>query len=141
MVVRKGPQIILGAATAMAILSTACTAATAGAVELSCTVDGAQYVGLPSDVCAAFQTEIDAALNITVKPVSAFSATGNGDAIDVSVRVLKRGGIVAQVNQRKNGTMHRFPEVAIDVMDRPLRLNDVETLAAEIAKQLSRDSA
>jgi TRAP-type C4-dicarboxylate transport system substrate-binding protein len=128
-------QLKTGSIFAMAILAaTACVPASAGSVELSCSVDGAHHIGSPAEICAAFQNEIHAALNRPVKTVEVFPASGIGDAVDVDVRVLKRGGVVAQVKQRKKGTTENFPEIAVDVMDRPLAMRDVEMLAREVAK-------
>jgi hypothetical protein len=128
-------QIRMGAASAVAILSAvACVPAEAGAVELSCSVDGAQYVGSAADICSAFQNKIDAALTAPTKLVGVFVKHGHKDAIDVDVQILKRGGVVARVKQRKSGTVESYPEIAIDVMDRPLGLRDVEMLAIEVAR-------
>jgi hypothetical protein len=115
----------------------ACMPAEAAAVELSCTVDGAKKIGSSEQICSAFRQKIDAAMPVQTKSVIAFAESGRGDAIDVDIRILKRGGIVAYVKQRKNGDLHSFPEIAIDVMDRPLGWPDVEVLAGEVAKLVS----
>jgi hypothetical protein len=118
----------------MAIFSAACAPAEAGAVELTCIVDGAQYVGSSGEICSAFKQKIDAALEVPTRQAKTFVVNGRSDAIAIDIRVLKRGGVVAKVKQRKNGSLQNFPEIAVDVMDRPLAMRDVETLANEVAR-------
>jgi hypothetical protein len=135
---RDDLSIKMRMAPVLAVLgATACMPAEAAAIELSCTVEGAKNIGTSEQVCSAFRQKIDASMPARTKSVIAFSDTGRADAIDVDIRILKRGGIVAYVKQRKNGAVHSFPEIAIDVMDRPLSLPDVEVLAGEVAKLIS----
>ena len=40
--------------------------------------------------------------------------------------------------QRKRGAITIYPEQAVDVMDRPMRLQDIERLADEVAKLVEK---
>ena len=123
---------------ASAIFVTGCSAATAKTVDLSCVVEGAQYLGTADSICAKFKPHIDTALSVKTRSVSNFSAHVSGEALGLKIRILKRGGLVAQVQRRANGKIRQYPEIALDVMDRPLTMRDIDVLAKEVVKAIAR---
>ncbi len=120
-----------------ALAITSCMPAESKAVELSCALHGKQSIGSAEQICSVFQKKIDASLPGRTQLVKSFAAQNAVDAIDLDVRIANHGGIVAHVKKRKNGVVQNFPEIAIDVMDRPLAMRDIDMLASEIAKLVS----
>jgi hypothetical protein len=130
-------------ATLVALLSTfaaatACQAAPAGKIELGCQVEGTTQAGSPGAICTAFLKQIEKAVKKPTQLQQQRVAAGNADRIDVRVRILKRGSLIAHVSELRAGKMRDFPEISVDVMDRPMSFRDIETLTTEVAKLVQR---
>ncbi len=118
----------------------ACASAEAGTIAFSCHVDGAKAIAPDTQICSAFLRKIGGVSPHLYEQINSFSAT-SGDAIDIDIRVMKFGSIVARVKQRKNGMVQDIPETSVDVMDRPMNLGDIDILAAEVARILKIPNA
>jgi hypothetical protein len=133
-------QIKMAVSTAIAVLGTcSCGPVQAGTTAFSCSVSGEQHLGSAEAICLPFRQKIDATLMQPLTKADAFSSGSWGDAINIEVRILKHGSIEAQVTQRKQGTLRIYPVQVIDVMDRPVRLQDIVKLADEVAKLVEKE--
>lgn len=126
-------------ASAIAVIgATACGPAQAGTTAFSCSVIGKQHIGSTEAICLPFRQKIDATLPQALTTADTFLTGSGQDTIKVEIRILKHGSMIVQVIQRKQGKLYIHPDQAIDVMDRPIRLKDVERLADEVAKLVGK---
>lgn len=122
---------------------TACTAhgnVAENDAGLLCSVDGAKLLNPAMNdegVCAVFQTKIDAALTRKTVVVNSVSEDEPADWIKIDVRFSKPGTATAMVVQRTAGKVIAHPEIAVDVMDKTMGPNDVDRLAATVAKVMA----
>jgi hypothetical protein len=109
----------------------------ARAVALVCTASGAQNLrpaATSTQVCAAFKRRFDAALGRDTH--AAARAPASGDVISVALNIPGPRGASAAVTTRAGGRSARWPEISIDVMDKPLGMSEIEQLAAEVARTI-----
>lgn len=85
-------------------------------------------------VCMTFKQHVDKALPKATKAVDAVSGA---DWIKVDVRFSKPATASALVTRKAGGAEQVHPEIAVDVMDKPLGQSEVEMLAKEVAKLVS----
>lgn len=120
--------------------STACsaeTATTTSEIGFSCSVVGNKLLSpsvTTSSVCATFKDRIDGALVKPTKTMKALSNAGAGDWIKLDVRFSQPGTATAIVVLNAGGRKIVHPEIAVDVMDRPLGQSEIEKLATEVVK-------
>ena len=123
--------------------ATACTAhgnVAQNDVGFLCSVEGAKLLNPAMNhegICAVFKTEIDNALTRQTVTVNSVSEAVPADWIKIDVRFSKPGTASAMVVQRTDGKETVHPEIAVDVMDKAIGPNDVDTLASAVAKVLA----
>ncbi len=115
-----------------------CGPALAGKTAFSCSVSGKQSLATVEVICLRFRQKIDVTLPRPSTHADTFLTGSQEDAIDIEIRILKYGSITALVTQRKRGAITIHPEQVIDIMDRPMRLQDIERLADEVAKLVEK---
>jgi hypothetical protein len=126
------------------IASSACSAPVSKSknqTQFLCYVKGFQLLGASvteASVCDAFKVRIDKMLPLKTQSVKSLSSSKDVDWIKVDVRLAKSGSATARVSRKNAAGQHMFPEIAVDVMDKPLGQKEVEMLAAEVAKQISQ---
>ena len=109
-------------------------------VGLFCSVNGAKFLEpamTDQAVCAAFKTKIDSALTRQTVAVNSVSEALPADWIKIDVRFSKPGTASAKFEQSTGGKQTVHPEIAVDVMDKAMGPNDVDTLASAVAKVLA----
>jgi hypothetical protein len=110
-------------------------------IVLVCTAIGAAQARpplTPAQICAAFKRRLDAGLGRATRAEAALPRTGN--SIRVELRVASSRGASALVTTAARGKSTRWPEIAVDAMDRPLGLREIEQLAGEVAKTITHTS-
>ena len=123
--------------------SAACTAHNSGAQKsmgFSCTVSGAKLTnsGLnEATVCAQFRAKIEEVLFPKTVVAQTHAATGGGHRISVDIRYTKSGSIIAAVREENGANGTTYPEIAVDVSDRPIGQQDVNLLATEVARAIA----
>jgi hypothetical protein len=108
-------------------------------IVLVCTVAGAGYVrpaASAAQICSAVKRRLDARLGRVTRATSALPATGN--AIRIEIRIPGNRSASAAVTTIARGKSTRWPEFAVDVMDRPLGMGEIEQLAGDIAQTISQ---
>ena len=133
---------ILGS-TILMTSATACTAREPVAqnnVGFLCAVDSTKMLnpGMTSDqVCALFKAKIDDALQQKTMVVQDEAGALPASWIKLEVRFSMPGTASATVVQSASGKETTHPEIAVDVMDKYMEPNDVETLASAVAQYLA----
>jgi hypothetical protein len=124
--------------------STGCSVpigAAPGAVEFQCEVSGAANLKSALDkvaICALFQDSINKVLVQPVKSVKLAPAASASDWIVLDIRIDGNRSATALLTNKFGGKEYRHPEIAVDAMDRALGKDDLDRLAAEVARHLSR---
>lgn len=138
-------QILARAGTILLVTgSAACTAHNSGTrkdISFSCTVSGTKLAdsGLnEAAVCAQFRTKIEEALFHKTVVAQTHAATGVGHWIKVDIRYTKSGSIIATVREENGANGTSYPEIAVDVSDRPIGQQDVNLLATEVARAIAK---
>jgi hypothetical protein len=122
-------------------LSAACTAHGndgKGGATFSCTVSDMKLSGAPADkaaLCAVFKSHVGSVL-----PGSNIASAADDQHADiqVDVRYEKFGAIIASVKENRGAELIRYPEISVDVLDRPIVQDDVNMLAAGVAKAIAQ---
>ena len=136
-------SIVRGGAIALIAGSTACTAhsnSNQRETEFSCTVSGAKFADPTMDnsaVCALVQSKIDAALSRRTVGIDPQNANKSKQSISVDIRYTKPGSIVASIGEQNAGVFMRYPEISVDVSDKPIGRQDVNSLATEVARVIA----
>jgi hypothetical protein len=123
--------------------STACSAHsnnTQRETGFSCTVSGAKFADPTMDnaaVCQLVQSKIDAALTRRTVRIEPQVAAKSAQSISVDIRYTKLGSIIATIDEKSGGVSARYPEIAVDVSDKPIGRRDVNILAAEVARVIA----
>ena len=97
------------------------------AVPEDCRVEGAKHLApavSEAQICEAFRTGL----------ASALGDGGNVDGLQVQLAISGEGTMDAIVTDASGASATPYPNVSIDVMDRPMTLGDVENLAKTVAK-------
>lgn len=135
---RKGTALRIGAILVMASSSACSTQGVAStSVELLCTVEDAEKTAKtnsPENVCDEIKREIDTALSRQTKAVKSVTPASLVDWIKVDVRFAQGRTVTATVAQRIGRREIIHPEIAVDVMDKPLGMKEIKLLAAEVAR-------
>ncbi len=110
-------------------LQTSCVAREA---QSACSIDGLQY--LPSTIsrneaCDRFRARVAAVLE-----EEGYDA--EMDAMTMAIELNKNGSAQARIAVAGTGQNGAYPVVALDVMDRPLALRDLDRLADATARML-----
>jgi hypothetical protein len=111
-----------------------------GDVEFQCKVSGAAQLKSALDegaICTLFQGSINKVLIQSVKSVKTAPAASASDWIVLDIRIDGNRSATALLANKFGGKEYRHPEIAVDAMDRELGKNDLERLAAEVARHLS----
>lgn len=144
--VKRGANVRSALALAFMTISGACTApigASGETVQFICTVNGLASTksGIDEDaVCAEFKARIDQARGQRSEAVKALSLAGNRNWLKLDVTIAKGRSAAAVLTHKTNAKQHVYPEVVIDVMDKALGQQELEKLAAEVAKLLVEDN-
>jgi hypothetical protein len=96
-----------------------------------CTVSGSlgALPGMDADaICARFESDLAAALGGTPVP----------QGLVIALTVHKRGSIDAQLSLGDDSKAARYPAIAVDVMDRALKPEDIGQLARTAAQVLTQ---
>lgn len=96
----------------------------------TCRVEGAEYLAEQASadqICRKFKQSMFNALDDEV----------DRDTISVTLRIEKGGSITAMLTADGSGKIRTYLEVAIDVMDRGLKLSDLDRLAKAAAEALN----
>lgn len=98
----------------------------------TCRVKGAEY--LPGDgdadaVCQRFTKRLRTGLD----------PENGADGLIVALTISRGGTISATMTMTGDGEPRSLPEVAVDVMDRPLNYSDLDRLADTAASVLNRN--
>lgn len=123
----------------VAHLAMACSISTSAAlqpIEVQCSVDGAELVsaiGSPAGICAMFLTEMNKVLERETKLVNVASRSAS-ERLMLDIRFTKPASASAIVTRNVDGKKQVYPEIAVDVMDKPLGQNEIKKLASEVAK-------
>lgn len=108
-------------------------------IVLVCTVTGAGFVrpaATAAQICSAVKRRLDARLGRATRATSALPATGNAIRIDITIPGNRSAS--ATVTTIARGKSTRWPEFAVDVMDKQLGIGEIEQLAGEIAQTISQ---
>jgi hypothetical protein len=118
----------------------AASAATAGPVALICTVSGlAKHRGALTDeaVCARFALRIREALGLAVTPARQVPAGSGKRWVKLQIKLLPRGRAEAALTSRLHGKATDHPILAVQVMDKPMELGDIDRLARLTGRTLA----
>ena len=100
----------------------------------TCTIVGAEHLGVDGSddrMCEDFRTRLTTTLNDAGMPDRA-------DDLALDIEVQKGRAVIARVARADATGESEFPVVAIDVMDRPLRVSDLDRLADAVGRMLLR---
>jgi hypothetical protein len=142
----RGANVRIALALAFMTMSGACTApinATSETAEFFCSVNGLGTMKpavSAEAVCADFKNKIDTVRGKKSEAVNALSLTANRDWLKLEVTITKGRGAVAVLTRKTGAKQHIYPEVAIDVMDKPLGEQELERLATEVAKLIVEEN-
>lgn len=106
-------------------------------VVLVCAVTGAGKIrpaATAPQICAEFKRRFDTALGRGTR--SAASPPARGQLVTVDLRITATGA-AALVAARAGGKTHRWPEIAVDVMDKQLGMREIGLLAGNVARVVS----
>lgn len=122
-----GKLAFSGVSLVLASLQAACMTSSTDPI---CSAEGVQYVPGASDgdaVCARFLARMHSRLD------------GEPDraGLAVALTIGKNGTISAAITEPNSQRTQPFPEVAVDVMDRPLNYSDLDQLADATAAMLN----
>jgi hypothetical protein len=141
----RGANVRIALAFAFMTMSGACTApinATSETPEFFCSVNGLGAMKPPISaeaICADFKSKIDAARGTKSEAVNALSLAANRDWLKLDIVIIKGRGAAAVLTRKTGAKQHVYPEVAIDVMDKPLGEQELERLAIELAKLVAEN--
>ncbi len=136
-------SIVRGGAIALIAGSTACTAHSNSNHQetgFSCTVSGAKFADPTMDnaaVCALVQSKVDSALSRRTVRIDPQGATKSEHSFSVDIRYTKLGSIIASIGVQNAGVSSRYPEISVDVSDKPIGRQDVNSLATEVARVIA----
>jgi hypothetical protein len=148
---RNGERIWTAICPALALIlgggmaaETSASAAAAPAaqqpVELACTINGlakSRGVLTAEAICSRFSQRIREGLAVPVKQTGQVSARANARWIKLKVRLLPRGRAEAALTSRLHGKATDHPLLAVQVMDKPMDLGDIDRLARLAGKMLA----
>jgi hypothetical protein len=132
---------------AVMLISSACSAQAemgSGDVELMCSVKGREAVALnmtDAEICDLFKASIDQAMARPTKAVKAVSGIGQAEWLKLDVVFSKRGGVAANLVHKRASGEFVHPEVAVNIMDKPLGEDQVKRLASEVGKLVTNSAA
>lgn len=92
----------------------------------------------PAQICASFKRGLDAGLGRATRTAATLPRSGN--VIRVELRIADSRSASALVTTTARGKSTRWPEFAVDVMDRSLGLREIEQLAGEVARTITHNS-
>lgn len=136
-------RLVRGGAIVLIAVSTACTAHSNNKqheIGFSCTVSGAKIADPTMDnvaVCDLFQSKIDSALSHRTIRVDPQATAESAQSISIDIRYTKLGSIVASIEERNDSVSSRYPEISVDVSDKPIGRQDVNLLATEVARVIA----
>jgi len=125
--------LMYGRALLMVLAAGACSHAgsvRAATVECRSAPNAQTIAGISADeACALIRERAQATL----------AASGRGQTISLTIELdlARPGSAIARVLESRAGVSHAYPEIAVDVMDRPLRREDLARLADAIAGAVS----
>ena len=99
----------------------------------SCRVEGVEHLEqtvASEAVCELFQRRLASRLEDPV----------HGASRSISIEISKSGTIDASVTDPSGASVTPFPTVSIDVMDRGLKISDIEQLADAVAQAMTANS-
>lgn len=102
------------------------------AAHPQCRVEGVKYLGAEvseAEVCALFRQRL----------ADNLGADSEVESLSVELRISKEGTIDASVKDASNASGTPYPSVSVDIMDRALRLGDVETVAEFVANAMKSE--
>ena len=109
-------------------------------IRVQCSVAGSKWLGdsLTDDaICARFVARLGlpdhAVSTVTGAPMT-------GDGLTIALRFERLGRAIADVTRTTGGVAETVPANEVVVMDRPLALTDVDTLADNVAAALGSES-
>jgi hypothetical protein len=109
-------------------------------VVLVCAVTGlAKHRGALTDeaVCSRAALRISEALGVPVALSGQVPAGGRGRWVRLELRLLPRGRAEAALTSRLHGKATDHPLLAVQVMDKPMDLGDIDRLARLAGKTLA----
>jgi hypothetical protein len=109
-------------------------------VALVCTVSGQpKDRGALTDaaVCGRFLARIGEALDLPVDRAGHVPAGAGARWVKLAIRLLPRGRAEAAVTSRLHGKATSHPAMAVQVMDKPMDLSDIDKLARLAGKTLA----
>lgn len=112
----------------------------ASAITFICSADlikSAEPGVTAATICDRFKAEVDRALAVTTTVGSADGIVPDGDWIRVTVRATSPATVSATVVQNMGGEEAILPDMAVDVLDRPMGLSDFGILATQVATHLA----
>lgn len=101
-----------------------------GTQDETCRVKGAEYLAEQASadqICRKFKQSLFSDLDDKI----------DRNAISVTLRIEKIGTITAMLTSETSGKIRAYPEVAVNVMDRGLKLSDLDRLAKAAADALN----
>jgi hypothetical protein len=109
-------------------------------VALVCTV-----VGAPKDrggftdeaICERFSARIREALDLPVKQAGKVPARAGGRWVKLEIKLQPRGRAEAVLTSRLHGKATNHPLLAVQVMDKPMDLDDIDRLARLAGRTLT----
>lgn len=81
-------------------------------------------------------SESEACALVRDRVATALGAARHG-AVTILLDLSRRGSAIARVSETRGGVVHAYPEIAVDVMDRPLGRGDLIRLGDAIAGALA----
>lgn len=123
--------------------SAACTAhsgAMQNSIAFSCAISGVKFADATLDnatVCALFKAKVEAALDRKTTAEHNLSVKDGGDAINLDIRYTKLGSVIATIVEKSGSINTHYPEISVDVSDRPIGQQDVNLLATEVARVIA----
>jgi hypothetical protein len=110
-------------------------------VPMGCTVENGKLLSPAMDdasICRHFTETLNAELKATNH--AALIASSAGDSIDISIRIMPYGEVIAVLSQVKAGEKIVHPELAVTVSDRKLAIGDLDVLAKNVADYVKSKS-
>lgn len=81
-------------------------------------------------------SESEACALVRDRVATALGAARHG-AVTIALDLSRSGSAIARVSETRGGVVHAYPEIAVDVMDRPLGRGDLIRLGDAIAGALA----
>lgn len=113
-----------------------------GGAQLLCSVNGSTVLSPSTSeaaVCDIFKKRIDQALAQPSRLVTTGSLASQERWLKLDIRLSKGRSAAAVLVQNEGGRVVAHPEIVVDVMDKPLGVNELELLATEVAKLIAED--